>query len=295
MLRFKHLVLLILIFISFHLHATQKPALQAETLKEISRIELNADGINTGKSAYDLIRDFGGKRPIESPDLYPVNHPSVAHIYEAKDDEIGNHFVFTLHRDEDMDRNRFDMSDRQRNEIKVYDKSRENLKGYKNDIMEYQWAFKINNGMEVSKHFSHWFQLKAVDGGVGAPILTFTGRQKGDNNYFEIRHQIHEAKQVLVRKSLEDFVGEWLLVTCRVAYANEGFLFIDIQRQRDGKQLLNVNMNNIAMWRSTQDKHFVRPKWGMYRSLKEKSSLRKAEEQIAFANFVVKKLAVIDE
>ena len=45
---------------------------------------LDADGDMVGLDAYDLIRGFGGDYvpgPIEAPDLYPVNHPEVRHIY----------------------------------------------------------------------------------------------------------------------------------------------------------------------------------------------------------------------
>ena len=84
----------------------------------LSTRRLSADGVGVGMAAYDLIRAFGGSRPIESPDLYPENHPQVPHIVEAHDDIVGDHFAFSIHRDVDIDRDRTEITDRQRNEIK---------------------------------------------------------------------------------------------------------------------------------------------------------------------------------
>lgn len=86
---------------------------------------LDADGPGAGLTAYELIRDFGGIGSIESPDLYPVNHPGVEHICEESDGLVGDHFVFVIHRDIEIDRDRLDITDSQRNEIKTYGNSEE--------------------------------------------------------------------------------------------------------------------------------------------------------------------------
>ncbi|WP_348771956.1 hypothetical protein [Pseudoalteromonas sp. MMG006] len=43
------------------------------------------------------------------------------------------------------------------------------------------------------------------------------------------------------------------------------------------------------MWRGFSDDDFARPKWGIYRSIVETGSLRGDEEQVRFADFVIKK------
>ncbi|MEO1202639.1 MAG: hypothetical protein AAFX10_08030, partial [Pseudomonadota bacterium] len=152
---------------------------------------LNADGVDIGLDAYDLIRAFAGNYtpgPIEAPDLYPENHPGVKHIYEDFDATIGHHFVFVIHRDLDKDRDRLENTDRQRNEIKSYGRSEEALKGYENETFIYRWKFRINDGMEVSRRFSHFFQLKAVGGDAGQPILTISGAESGGQDGIEVRH-----------------------------------------------------------------------------------------------------------
>ena len=82
---------------------------------------LNADGENTGLSAYTLIENAFSEGAIESPDMYSGNHQNVVHIIEDTDSTVGNHFVFLAHRDEDQDKDK-GATDRQRNEIKAFDK-----------------------------------------------------------------------------------------------------------------------------------------------------------------------------
>ena len=100
-----------------------------EQFDSLSLRTLSADGEGQ-VDTYDLIKNFAGPNPIEAPDLYEVNHPGLPHIFEATDQEVGDHFVFVIHRDEDRDRDRLDITDRQRNEIKTYDKSEDAVKAY---------------------------------------------------------------------------------------------------------------------------------------------------------------------
>ena len=102
---------------------------------------LDADGDMVGLDAYDLIRNFGGPNPIEAPDLYAINHPAVRHIYEDTDATVGNHFVFIIHRDIDMDRDRVANTDRQRNEIKTYKQFRRGREGLRERNVRLQVAF----------------------------------------------------------------------------------------------------------------------------------------------------------
>ena len=110
------------ISISFLLVCLSLPIQAKDTVLGGDVTELNADGPNQGLSAYDLIRQFGGPKPIESPDLYPGNHTGVKHILEHTDNIVGHHFVFLIHKNEDRDRDKFTkFGDRQRNEITAED------------------------------------------------------------------------------------------------------------------------------------------------------------------------------
>ncbi len=249
---------------------------------------LQADGPGIGLTAYNLIREFGGKRSIESPDLYPANHPQEKHIYEATDNVVGHHFVFVLHRDIDKDRDKYKkFDDRQRNEIKAYAGSQERLKGYEGESLTYRWKFKLETDMSLSKNFSHFFQLKSVDDGIGMPILTLSGVSSGGERWFGLSHAAVKKATILSKLPWEDVAGEWLEAECKVNYSDTGSLIINIKRLSDSKTVISYESESIDMWRGTKSSHFVRPKWGLYRSLKSKSMLASKQDIIRFADFEV--------
>ena len=251
---------------------------------------LDADGDMSGLDAYDLIRDFGGDYvpgPIEAPDLYPINHPAVKHIYEDFDATVGNHFVFIIHRDIDIDRDRVENDDRQRNEIKTYDKSEDAVLGFENETFIYRWKFRINADMEVSTRFSHFFQLKAVGGDDSHPILTISGAERSGSDGIEVRYSPLQDDTILQRTDWSMVTGEWLEAYCRVTFAESGDLRLIVTRMRDDEVIFDIDERGLDLWRGEDASHFVRPKWGIYRSILDWDNLRPDEENIRFANFSV--------
>ena len=249
---------------------------------------LRADGPNTGRSAYDLIRAFGGPRPIESPDLYSNNHPGAAHIYEDSDDEVGDHFVFVIHRDDDVDRDRH--TDRQRNEIKAYGRSDRAVKAFEGETLVYEWKFKIHSKMQVSKRFSHFFQLKAVGGVDAMPIVTLSGAKRRGGDRVEVRYAAQSRSEVLTHRPWSAVLGEWMSAYCRVVFADAGAVRMVVARLRDGEVIFDLRRRGIDMWRGEGPTDFVRPKWGIYRSLRDRDHLRAAEDWVRFADFRVSKV-----
>ena len=243
-----------------------------------------------GLDAYDLIRAFGGDYvpgPIEAPDLYAINHPAVRHIYEDSDATVGNHFVFIIHRDIDIDRDRVENDDRQRNEIKTYDKSEEAVKGFENETLIYRWKFRINADMEVSTRFSHFFQLKAVGGDSSHPILTISGAERSGEDGIEVRFSPLQQDTILQRQDWSMVTGEWLEAYCRVTFAESGDLRLIVTRMRDDAVVFDIDERGLDLWRGEDTSHFVRPKWGIYRSILDWDNLRPDEETVRFANFSV--------
>ena len=253
---------------------------------------LDADGDMVGLDTYDLIREFGGANPIEAPDLYAINHPGVRHIYEDFDSDIGNHFVFIIHRDIDIDRDRVENDDRQRNEIKTYGGSEEAVKGFENETFIYTWKFRINSGMEVSTRFTHLFQLKAVGGEASHPILTISGAERGGEDGIEVRFSPLQVDTILQRQPWSMVTGEWLEAYCRVTFAESGDLRLIVTRMADDKVIFDIDEKGLDLWRGEDPGHFVRPKWGIYRSILDRENLRSAEEQVRFANFSVSEVAL---
>lgn len=263
------------------------PPVDAATYTVLTERTLDADGDMVGLDTYDLIRDFGGPSPIEAPDLYPINHPGVRHIYEDSDVTVGNHFVFTIHRDVDIDRDVVANDDRQRNEIKTYDKSEEAVKGFENETFIYRWKFQINPDMEVSTRFTHLFQLKAVGGDDSHPVVTISGAERSGADGIEVRYSPLQQDTILQRKDWSMVTGEWLEAYCRATFAESGDLRLIVTRMRDGEVIFDIDEKGLDLWRGTDASHFVRPKWGIYRSILDWDNLRADEETVRFANFSV--------
>lgn len=263
------------------------PPTDEVTFTVLTERTLDADGDMSGLDAYDLIRDFAGPKSIEAPDLYPINHTEVRHIYEDLDATVGKHFVFIIHRDIDIDRDRVDNDDRQRNEIKTYDKSEEAVRGFENETFIYRWKFRINSEMEVSTRFSHFFQLKAVGGPDSHPILTISGAERSGEDGIEVRYSPLQEDTRLGRVDWSQVTGEWLEAYCRVTFAESGDLRLIVTRMSDDGVIFDIDETGLDLWRGEDASHFVRPKWGIYRSILDWDNLRPDEETVRFANFSV--------
>ena len=265
-----------------------------------SSVELNADGALAGKDAYTLIEEAFGNGSIEAPDFYEADHTDVPHIVENTDNVVGHHFVFLSHRDNDL--NKGVDSDRQRNEIKVFDNSKETLKAHLNDTMQYSWKFKVTSDMELSSKFSHFFQIKAKNysddnsnGSDNMPIVTISGVEDNNTgNRLTVRYNSGNNSDgsssddiYLINKNWSLITDEWLDVYVKATFAESGALVLKITRLSDQKVLVDIYETEIDMWRGVIAEDFVRPKWGIYRSLDDKLSLRADEEKIYFSNFSI--------
>ncbi|HEX7903189.1 MAG TPA: heparin lyase I family protein [Chitinophagaceae bacterium] len=241
---------------------------------------LKADGPG---NTYELINGALGGTAEESPDCA---HPAFGrHISEVFDAVLNkNVFVFTLHVTPDDDRCN-GLTDRQRNEIKTYGPSPDSLKGQLNETVTYRWKFKIDAGFQPSPSFTHIHQIKAGDGNDDSPIITITPRY-GSPDKLEIIHTGNSTATTLGKIKTVDlaaFKGTWVEVTEKIVYKTNGSIDLTIKRVSDGVTLLTYSNNNIDMWRDATT--FVRPKWGIYRSLNNVSYLR--DEEVRFADFCI--------
>ena len=251
-----------------------------------SQVRLEADGAG---QTYELINSVLAPDGdvIEAPDC---SHPEVGrHITEQFDTELNKHvFSFTLHVDDDDDRCR--NFDRQRNEIKTYDKSPDNLLGVLGEQVIYSWKFKLPEGFQVSSSFTHLHQLKAVDGPEDAmPLITLTAR-KGSPDDLELRYARSLSQETLVEFPLQDFRGRWVEVVEDVVYGDnlDGRYAIEIKAIDNGETLFQYADDAIRMWKT--DAAFVRPKWGIYRSLNNSQDLK--DESVLFADFSIEEVNV---
>ncbi|WP_220718253.1 heparin lyase I family protein [Agarivorans litoreus] len=266
----------------------QSQALHLENKQILASANLDADGPDYGQSAYQLIRQQFGNNAIESPDRFKNDHQGELHIQEYTDKLYGPYFRFILHRD--LDGNKGKYIDRQRNEIKVYGGSADALKGYQNSHFSYSWKFRVSNDMQVTNKFTHLFQLKAVGGEDSMPIITLTGNTRYGKAGIEVRHSPLRQTHILARADWDLIQGEWLEAKVQAKYSEQGWFSLTLVRLRDGAEIFNFREDKLDMWRGVSEQHFVRPKWGIYRSLVEANKL-KPSVHVDFANFSIKQIA----
>ena len=242
-------------------------------------MHLVADGLT---DTYTLISGVLRGNPIETPDC---GHPDFgSHITQEWDDDLGKHsFVFHIHVTPDDDRCK--AFDRQRNEIKTYDKSPEYLKGFLGETVTYRWSFKMDEGFQLSRNFTHIHQLKAVGGDDSSPLMTLTPRSGTPDNIEVSLRDSADVRTVLTTISLESVEGVWVEVYERVTFGHQCRYAIEIRTLVTGALLLDYEDLDIDLWRVGAE--FVRPKWGIYRSLDSQEYLR--DEQVRFDGFCLAK------
>jgi hypothetical protein len=249
------------------------------TIKVQGQTILEADGPG---NTYSLInsRLAPGYNVVEVPDC---GHPEFGpHIDEVFDNELNrNVFRFHIHVDEDDDR--CISFDRQRNEIKTYDKSPKNLLGTEGETVQYKWKFKLDKDFQSSANFTHIHQLKAVGGSEeDMPLITLTTRL-GSPDRLELRYAEALSQTTLASTNLTPFKGQWVEVIETVKYGENGTYDIKIINAITKDPLFSFSDNSIRMWKTDAD--FIRPKWGIYRSLLNAEVLR--DEIVLFSSFSI--------
>nr|WP_315148641.1 heparin lyase I family protein [uncultured Flavobacterium sp.] len=254
-----------------------------------SQVVLKADGPG---NTYELINSVlaPGKNAVEAPDTMPLGNHAVfgRHIAEVWDAELkANVFEFYAHinysngdktttTDNEPVGN---VEQKQRIEIKSYEPSPDNLKGTLGETITYQWKFRLPKGFQPSSNFTHLHQIKAVGGDQDMPIFTLSAK-KGKVNQFNV---VHNNVVVLASIDLSELEGVWVEITEVIKVGANGTFSIVIKRVKDGKELLSYSNANLETIRP--DNTFIRPKWGIYRSLKKIEDLK--AESVRFADFLI--------
>ncbi len=249
------------------------------------RVVLSADG--QGKT-YELINRTLGRAAVESPVCDNERDQFGRRITDQFDEQLGAYvFAFHIRRDVDGDRCRENINDRQRIEIKTYNQSAAHLVATLGERHTYRWKFKLDEGFQPSRHFTHVFQIKPQGGSdQGLPILTFTPRLASPERFeisFNPSDNLGKGAIMLASADLSEFKGEWVDAHVRVLNAEVGSLHVILTRLRDGKVLIDWSNDKLDLWRTGAN--FNRPKWGIYRSLRTPDALR--DETVLFNDFCI--------
>jgi hypothetical protein len=242
---------------------------------------LTADGTT---DTYTLINSVLGGTAEETPDC---SHPAFGpHITQSFDNTLNKYvFDFWIHVTPDNDR--CINFDRQRNEIKTYGPSPAAVKAFLGDTMDFRWQFQLGAGFQPSPSFTHVHQVKAGDGNADAPMITISA-YSGSPDVLRINHWNDAGVEtILANTDLTPFKGTWVEADEHVYFNWTGTYSVTIKRVSDGAVLFTYTNNNIEMWRTGTT--FVRPKWGIYRSLNDSSYLR--DEEVLFGGFCIGKSA----
>ena len=235
-------------------------------------------------NTYELIDSVLGGSAEEVPDC---SHPAFGrHISEIYDSTL-HRFVFAFFIHVHPDNDRCSAFDRQRNEIKTYGPSPDSLKGFLNDTVTHKWKFKLDAGFQPSSSFTHIHQIKAGDGDDGAALITLTPRF-GHPDKMQVIHTGSSSATSLgtvLSIDLTPFFGAWVQAEEHIIYKTNGSYTLSIRRMSDDSVLLSYSNSNIDMWRNGTT--FIRPKWGIYRSLNDSARLR--DEIVRFNDFYIAK------
>ena len=259
---------------------------------------LAADG--NDESTYALILEKGYN--YETPDRSGAHSDeSYRHIRQSYDEFLKRYvFDFILHIQNDDDRGKANIKDRQRNEIKTDAKSPAEMVAQRGETLQMSWKFCLPEGMKTTTKFSHVHQLKGIDNAagdadVGMPLVTFTARSMSNGTQqFQVIHTAPSSQgsenTIVYKCPLDAFLGRWVEVVETVTFDEKGTYALTIRSMEDGQELVHVPPTKMWLWRDGAAG--MRPKWGLYRHFGENRSnagmLR--DECLKFTDFFITKL-----
>lgn len=174
------------------------------------------------------------------------SHAGVKHIYTE-----GDHWRFDMHT---QDR---DGSDRQRNEVKGM---RGNGKTYpilENTTWRIRYQAFWPAELTATTSFTHIAQMKVSD--VGPPLFTLTPRAKGPKGgTLTISGDSGGARDLADYAPLQN---KWIDVMFELKASHTGYLRVVI---KNGATVVHDSTKKADLWR---DKNYLKPKWGVYRSI----------------------------
>ncbi len=178
------------------------------------------------------------------------SHKGVKHIYVA-----GDAWRFDMHtRDRDG-------SDRQRNESKGMKSGGTTHKIGKDQTWKITYQAFWPSSLTATTRFTHIMQMKVQD--VGGPLWTLTPRMKDKPTLTILTLRDNDANTEHVVADWTPLQNRWIDIEFECKASNTGghlaWLF------KDGDKVVGQGRTTaVDLWR---DKNYLRPKWGIYRSI----------------------------
>jgi len=247
---------------------------------------LRADGVTDTYTLIDAALLERSGTVVETPDC---KHEEFGpHITQVFDDHLNRH-VFAFHSHIRQDDDRCINTDRQRVEIKTYDRSPQEQLGYNGEYVTYSWNFKLDAGFLPPYSFCHIHQLKAVGGDDSMPIITVSLRKSTPNTLQLLQYDSKGSLLFLKEEPLDKFTGLWIHAESEVVYGYHGAYNMTLTNYDTKEVLLRYSSDDIDFWRNdtTTVSAFIRPKWGIYRSVQE--AVLSRNETVLFDDFCIGK------
>ena len=99
----------------------------------------------------------------------------------------------------------------------------------------------------------------------------------------ELRYAETDQQITLKQTELAPLINRWITVRETIQYSTNGHYTIELTDVISGASLFTYTNENSINWRPAAE--FVRPKWGVYRSLIYSEDLR--DEIVRFADFQI--------
>lgn len=136
------------------------------------------------------------------------------------------------------------------------------MQGSKGKTFTYAWKIFLDPNFKVSGKFCHLHQIKLDGANVGNPNLTLTARSDV---------QLENDGKILAKVPLASFKGVWIQIREKITYNANGCVEFTAHRMRDGYLLMKYSGCGVTL---DNNGLMIRPKFGFYRSLEDKTSLR---------------------
>ncbi|MGC7095770.1 Tat pathway signal sequence domain protein [Amycolatopsis lurida] len=178
------------------------------------------------------------------------SHPGVKHIYVAD-----GAYRFDMHT---QDR---DGSDRQRNEAKGMRSGGTTLKINKDTTWRIAYQAYWPSTLTATTKFTHIMQMKVQD--VGGPLWTLTPRQKSTPRLTVLTLRDDDSN---IEHDLTGYTAlqdKWIDLEFEFRASNSGG-YLRVVIRNGGTTVVDYRTTNVDLWR---DKNYLRPKWGIYRSI----------------------------
>ncbi|MEU0807918.1 hypothetical protein [Streptomyces sp. NPDC005970] len=181
------------------------------------------------------------------------SHPGVTHIYPS-----GGGFRTDMHYPKDVDTS----TDRQRNEVRGMRQSGAAVKILEDETWRIQYQMYVPDTLDATTGFTHIMQIKVGD--VAAPLFTMSLHQHSDGPKVEMRTSDDDDNLTEAGAAdMPPIQGAWSDVSVEVKASDSG-AYVDWSVVTDGKTVAKHKRTGLDMWRG---KNYLRPKWGIYRSL----------------------------